>query len=101
VLPSWAESFPYSILEAMMVGLPIVATDVGGISEAVEEGATGRLVPPRDAPSLGRALAELLDDRKLATTLGQAAQDRARSRFSLSRMVADTLAVYLELGIKT
>jgi glycosyltransferase involved in cell wall biosynthesis len=101
VLPSWAESFPYSILEAMMVGLPIVATDVGGISEAVEEGATGRLVPPRDAASLGRALAELLDDRKLATTLGRAAQDRARSRFSLSRMVADTLAVYLELGIKT
>jgi len=100
VLPSWAESFPYSVIEAMSVGLPIIATDVGGIGEAIEDGITGRLVAPRDARGLSAALADLHDERNLATRLGEAARERAQARFSLSRMVADTLAVYRELGVR-
>ena len=100
VLPSWAESFPYSVIEAMAIGVPIVATAVGGIGEAIEDGVTGRLVPARDAAALAAGIGDVIADRNLATRLGTAARERARLRFSLSRMVTDTLAVYRELGVE-
>ncbi len=95
--PSWAESFPYSILEAMSFGLPIVATAVGGVPEAIEDGVTGTLVPPQDAQALGQALIGLLDDPARARALGVQARERQRARFSLDRMVAGTLGVYDEV----
>lgn len=97
VLPSWAESFPYSVLEAMAAGRPIVATNVGGVPEAIEDGASGLLVPPRDAPRLTEAVAALLDDGERSTELGKAAKARRARRFGLSTMVADTLSVYGEV----
>jgi glycosyltransferase involved in cell wall biosynthesis len=62
VLASAFEGLPVSIMEAMSAGLPVVATAVGGVPEAVEDGVTGLLVPPRDAAALADALVSLADD---------------------------------------
>ena len=99
VSPSWAESFPYSILEAMSAGLPVVATDVGGSAEAVIHGTTGLVVPARDSAALAGAIAELLDDRERAAALGEAGRKRVAERFTLDRMIDGTLGVYDEVGV--
>src|SRR5438128_3838716 len=83
VHPSWAEAFPYAVLEAMSVARPIVASKVGGVGEAVIDGETGLLAAARDAPALARALAELLDEPKRAARLGEEALRRVRERFTL------------------
>jgi glycosyltransferase involved in cell wall biosynthesis len=98
VSASWAESFPYSILEAMAAGLAVVATDVGGCGEAVEHGVTGLLVPPRDPAALGAAIGALLADPARRQELGAAGRRRQRERFTLERMVEGTLQVYRELS---
>ena len=98
VSASWAESFPYNVLEAMAAGLPVVATAVGGTAEAVEDGATGIVVPPRDPPALAAAISALLSDRERAARLGEAGRARAEERFSLDRMIAGTLGVYQRAG---
>jgi glycosyltransferase involved in cell wall biosynthesis len=101
VNPAWAEAFPYTILEAMSLEMPIVATDVGGSGEAIEDGVTGRLVPPREAPELAQAIVELLREPAHARALGSAAGARYRERFTVERMVAGVLSVYAELGVVT
>lgn len=98
VAPGWAESFPYAILEAMGSALPIVATDVGGVGEAIEDGVTGRLVPAHDPERLAAATVALIDDRETAERLGAAARRRALERFSFAGMVNGTLAVYDEIA---
>jgi glycosyltransferase involved in cell wall biosynthesis len=97
--PGWSESFPYSVLEAMSLAAPIVATDVGGVGEAIEDGTTGRLVPARDAPALAAATLDLIADRERAAALGNAARDRMMSSFRLDQMVDGTLGVYREVGL--
>jgi glycosyltransferase involved in cell wall biosynthesis len=99
VQPGWSESFPYSILEAMSLAAPIVATDVGGIGEAIEDGVTGRLVEPRDPAALAAAILDLLDNPSLAASLGAAAHERQRERFSLETLTEGTLAIYREVGL--
>jgi len=99
VQPGWSESFPYSILEAMSLGRPIVATDVGGVGEAIEDEVTGRLVPAHDETSLAQAVVDLLSDSSRASALGAAAQQRLLDRFTFDRMVDETLAVYNEVGL--
>lgn len=95
--PSWAESLPYAVLEAMAFGLPIVSTDVGGIGEAVRDGASGTLVAPRDPGALAAAIAGLLGDPAAMGRMGAAARaDHARG-FTVGAMVAGVLAVYREL----
>jgi glycosyltransferase involved in cell wall biosynthesis len=101
VNPAWAEAFPYTILEAMSLELPIVATDVGGSGEAVEDEVTGRLVPPHDASRLGEAIVALLADQAHARELGRAAGERYHERFTVERMVAGVRSVYAELGVGT
>lgn len=95
--PSWAEAFPLSLLEAMWLDLPIVCTDVGGCREAVQDGRTGLLVPPRDAAALADALIRVLDDSQLARGMGQRAGKVVRERFTTERMVEQTLGVYGEV----
>ena len=99
VNPAWAEAFPYTILEAMSLELPIVATDVGGSGEAIEDEVTGRLVPPHDASSLAGAIVALLTDPTRARELGRAAGARYRERFTVERMVAGVRSVYAELCV--
>ncbi|WP_437687023.1 glycosyltransferase [Sorangium sp. So ce176] len=86
---------PNASLEAMAEGLPVVATAVGGMAEQVDDGVTGRLVPPGDAEAFAGALVELADDPARRALMGAAGWERARERFSLERMVADYARVCL------
>jgi glycosyltransferase involved in cell wall biosynthesis len=96
VHPSWAESFPYVILEAMSLGLPIVASDVGGIGEALCDGESGLLVAPRDAHALARALIALLESSDRRARMGAAAKLRLERRFTRTQMIDGVLHVYEE-----
>jgi glycosyltransferase involved in cell wall biosynthesis len=95
VLPSRSEAFPNAIVEAMMSGLPVVASSVGGIPELVEDGRTGRLVPPGDVAQLAAAIIDILDHPDRATQMGQTARGRIEERYSFDRMVHQFEALYL------
>ena len=86
-LPSEAEALPMSILEAMALERPVVATDVGGTAEQVLDGETGRLVPAGSAEAIGQALLALAADPERARELGAAGRRRQRERFSGELMV--------------
>ena len=77
------DGLPVAILEAMAAGLPVVATPVGGIPEAIVSGENGRLVQPEDSRALRLAIAELLDDHALRARLGAAARKTVLKRFQL------------------
>jgi len=88
------EGAPNVVLEAMAAGLPVIATPAGGTPELIDEGRTGWLVDFGDAAALaGRAL-QLAADTELATTVGSAAREEARRRFSIPVMVSETRKVY-------
>lgn len=97
VLPSLSEGFPFALLEALAAACPVVATRVNGVPELVEEGKTGRLVPPRDSTALGVALAETLRDRDRSIAMAEEGRRLVQTRFTADRMVADTVAVYESL----
>lgn len=86
-----------AIIEAMAAGRPIVAAAVGHIPDLIEHGISGLLVPPRDDKALAAAIVRLLEDGGLRQALGDSARVRARSLFSLGRMVSDTAALYERL----
>ncbi|WP_284615906.1 TIGR03088 family PEP-CTERM/XrtA system glycosyltransferase [Aquabacterium humicola] len=88
VLPSLAEGISNTILEGMASGLPVIATDVGGNAELVDDGGTGLIVPPGDASALAGALEALACDPPRAAAMGRAGRQRAVSQFSLQAMVA-------------
>jgi glycosyltransferase involved in cell wall biosynthesis len=89
VLASAWEGMPGSALEAMAVGLPVVATDVTGTNEVVVHGETGLLVPPDDPVALATALATMLTDAGLCRSLGAAARRRVAAVFSVDRLVRE------------
>lgn len=96
--PSLREGFGLAVLEAMALGIPVIATRVGGLSELVAEGETGLLVPPADPPALAAALHRMLEDPALRRRLGEAGRARARRDFTIGRMAEETLAVYREFS---
>ena len=103
VLPTKWEGFPISILEAMRAGLPVIASDVGGVREAVGEGETGFLVPRGDAATLRVRLELLLKNPELRARLGAEGRRRFEARFRLERMLDKTYKVYadvLSAGVK-
>lgn len=88
VLPSYGEEgVSQSVMQAMATGLPVVATTVGAMAEAVQHERTGLLVPTRDAEALRAALAGLMRDEALRSRLGAAGQDYALAHFGLDRML--------------
>lgn len=99
VLTSRYEGLPMSILEAMRAGLPVVATDVGGVSEAVREGVTGFLAPRGDSAVLRDRLAELLGDRELRLRMGAEGRRRFEQEFSSGIMVESTRLVYERVAL--
>jgi glycosyltransferase involved in cell wall biosynthesis len=94
VMPSRAEGASNKILEAMSSGLPVVATDVGGISELVVAGETGTLVPHSASLELAAALRRNVTDAVLCRAHGAAGRARAQRLFSLDAMVAEYLRLY-------
>jgi glycosyltransferase involved in cell wall biosynthesis len=88
VHPARWEGFGLAVLEAMVAGLPVVATNVSALPELVVDGETGLLVPPDDAEALARAI------ERAAPELGAAGAERARSEFSVARMADRTAALY-------
>ncbi len=97
VLVSNYEGFPLTILEAMRAGLPVVASDVGGVKEAVVDGETGFLIPRGDEDALRDTLLRLLLDTDLRAKMGTAGRLRYQEHFTFERMLEKTVRVYREV----
>jgi glycosyltransferase involved in cell wall biosynthesis len=90
-LPSHFEGLPMSVIEAMLTGLPVVATDISGPREQVVDGKTGLLVPPHQVPPLAVALTRLSSDPALRAAMGAAGRERACALYDEAQVVARTL----------
>ncbi|MCI1193126.1 TIGR03088 family PEP-CTERM/XrtA system glycosyltransferase [Calidifontimicrobium sp. SYSU G02091] len=95
-LPSLAEGISNTILEAMASGLPVLATNVGGNADLVDEGATGWLVPAADVEAMAQALVRLAQDPAHAAAMGRAGRAAVEARFSLQAMVEAYQRVYAD-----
>jgi glycosyltransferase involved in cell wall biosynthesis len=96
VLPSYREAQGLTILEAMALTRPVVASNVGGIPEMIQDGVTGLLVPPHDAAALTTAIVRLLSDHPLADMLARAGHDMVHDRFCIQLMVRSIEEIYDE-----
>jgi glycosyltransferase involved in cell wall biosynthesis len=94
VLASRNEGLPLVVLEAMEAGLAVVATDVGGVAEAVAAEETGLLVPPEDPPALAAAIRRLLDDQELRRRMGRRGREAWAAEFTAPLMVAAYEGIY-------
>jgi glycosyltransferase involved in cell wall biosynthesis len=94
LLISHWEGFPRSILEAMRAGLPVVASDVGGVRESVTDGETGFVVPPNDVEAVRARVALLLANPGIRSRLGAAGRRRYERHFTFDHMLRETIAVY-------
>lgn len=97
VLSSYKEGLPNVIIEAMAAGKPVVATDVGGVSELVVDGETGFLVPSNNVEKLSQAVIKLLENRNIAKRMGGKGKERIENFFLVERMVKQTENLYLSL----
>ena len=97
VVPSFQENAPLSIAEAMAAGVPVVASNVGGIPEMIEDGKTGLLIDPYKPKSISDAILKILSDETFARSLGRSAKETAKKRFTASRACEKTLQAYREV----
>ena len=97
VLSSKAEGFANAILEYMAAGLPVVATDVGGVREAIVEGETGHVVPSGDAEMMAERIIDLLNSPERASAMGERGKLVVAEKFSCDRHLQNTLELYDEL----
>ena len=95
VLCSLHEGFPNAIIEAMAAARPVVATNVGGIPDAVAHGETGLLVEPSDPAALAAAIGRLVEDPGLRARLGEAGRERARADYRADAVLDALTALYL------
>lgn len=97
VLSSTKEAFPISILEAMAVGRPVVATDVGGVSELISNEKTGFVVPPRNSQALADAIAKLVNNKNAAAEMAEAGKRRIKESFTLRQWLGNIENLYTDL----
>jgi glycosyltransferase involved in cell wall biosynthesis len=94
IVPSYSENCPYSVLETMACGKPVVASDVGGIPEIVSDGVDGLLVEPGSPRSLAKSVTSLLLDDSLRASMGQRAKLKVESKFSWKAHIAKYTKIY-------
>jgi glycosyltransferase involved in cell wall biosynthesis len=97
LLPSLFEAFPRAVIEGMAAGKAVIATDAGGAAEAVEDGVTGFVVPPKDPAAIAEKILLLAGDEKMRLRMGSAGRLRAEKLFSIEENVRETERVYHEL----
>ncbi len=97
-MPSFDEAFSLVLLEAMQFGLPIVASDVGGIPDIVVDGVTGYLVPRKDACALSDKLIDLIDNYALRTSMGIAAKKRYEENFTMDKFESRFLNILSQVA---
>mgnify|MGYP000019279607 CR=1 FL=1 len=95
--PAKAETFPTAILEAMACGLPVIASDVGGISEQVDDGITGLLIPSQNPDLMAKAASALMSDIALRKKMGAASVQKVQEHFTLERQTQQYLNWYQEI----
>jgi glycosyltransferase involved in cell wall biosynthesis len=94
------EAFGRVLIEAQAVGVPVVATKVGGVLDVVEHEKTGLLVLPKDPDGIAGAVMRLVNDRKLADTMAALARKRVEMKYTIEEMASKTLAVYDEASVR-
>lgn len=99
VLPSYREGTPRVLLEAAAMGKPLVATDVPGCREVVQDGYNGLLVPAQDAQALAAAISRLIEDKALIREMGQNGRRKIEEEFAVEKVVQSTIQAYEKLGI--
>jgi glycosyltransferase involved in cell wall biosynthesis len=93
-MPSLKEGLGVAALEAMASALPVVASDVGGLRETVENDRSGMVVPPADPKAIALAIGRLIESDQLRLRIGAAARERVMENYSMEKMAARTLALY-------
>jgi len=99
-MPSLYEGFGLTATEAMAAGLPVVGTTIEGLSEVIEDGVTGYLVPPGDSKALAQNLIALLNDPAKCQRMGQAGYERVKEHFSMEQFRESMIAVYDQFAAK-
>ena len=94
VLPSYYEGLPTTVLEAMACGIPVVATDISGTNDAVVDGETGILVPPKNPKALADGIIKLLGDENLRKKMGKAGRERVEREFSWDTVAGKIVKLY-------
>ena len=99
VLPSHVEAMPMSVLEAMAMGVPVVATRVGGVPDMISHGVEGVLCAPHDSIGLAAALRSVLSDTQYARRIAAAARQKAIEKYGIESVMAQLETVYRHLGV--
>lgn len=97
LFPSYTEGFPLTVLEAMAIGLPVIATSVGAITQMIDEGKGGFLCPPRDSKALVHAIASLTSEPQLLTTMGNYNRDKCFEQYRYSKVIKDLMQIYNQI----